>query len=71
MTLRVDIRPYFTKIANYYWNEKPIPATHESIWDWLKRDYNIIKIGSMGSRPELWVSFPDDQTKTLFLLRWS
>jgi hypothetical protein len=70
MTLRTDIRPYFPKIANWYWDNKD-PATDGSIWDCLKRDHDVVKIGSMGSKPELWVSFPDEQHLTMFMLRWS
>jgi hypothetical protein len=69
--LRVDLRPFFPKIANYYWDERDLSGKHLTIWDWLKRDYDVVKIGSMGSKPELWVSFPDEQSLTFFLLRWA
>lgn len=69
--LRVDIRPYFAKIANYYWDQKPLAVPHESIWDWLKRDYDIVKIGTVGLKPELWVSFPNEKMLAWFLLRWA
>lgn len=67
--LRVDIRPYFPRIANYYWDNMD-PASDGSIWDWLKRDYNIIKIRSVGDNRELWVQFPDEKTLMWFKLRW-
>jgi hypothetical protein len=69
MKLRIDIRPYFPKIANYYWDTKD-PATDGSIWDWLGREYDIIKIGHLGDKPELWVSFPDEKMIAWFMLRW-
>lgn len=68
--LRVDIRPYFPRVANYYWDNMD-PATDGSIWDWLKRDYDIIKIGTIGNKKELWVHFPDSKMLMWFKLRWS
>ena len=67
--LRVDIRPYFPRIANYYWDNMD-PASDGSIWVWLKRDYGIIKIGTIGDNSELWVHFPDDKMLMWFKLRW-
>lgn len=68
--LRVDVRPFFPKIANYYWDHMD-PATDGSIWDWLRRDYDIIKIGAIGSSKALWVTFPDEKQKVIFYLRWA
>jgi hypothetical protein len=67
--LRVDIRPYFPRIANYYWDNLD-PASDGSIWVWLKRDYDIVKIGSIGDSKELWVHFPDEKMLMWFKLRW-
>lgn len=75
MKLRTDIRPYFQKIADYYWDHLDRDlyndGQHITIWDWLKRDYDVVKIGQIGSKTELWVSFPDEQHMTLFMLRWA
>jgi hypothetical protein len=46
------------------------PASDGSIWVWLKRDYDIVKIGSIGDTKELWVHFPDDKRLMWFKLRW-
>lgn len=73
MKLRIDIRPYFPNIARYYWEELEYDSevVHMSIWDWLHRDYGIIKIGSIGIKPELWVHFPDEKKLAWFMLRWA
>jgi hypothetical protein len=68
--LRVDIRPYFPRIANYYWDNMD-PASDGSIWAWLMRDYAIVKVGTIGDSKELWVHFPDDRMLMWFKLRWS
>ena len=70
MNLRVDIRPYFPKIAEYYWEELPAETPHLTIWDWLKRDYSVIRVGPVGSQPELWVRFSDEKMLSWFVLRW-
>ena len=70
MKLRADIRPYFQKIADHYWDYLD-PHTDGTIWEWLKRDYDVVKIGQIGSKTELWVTFPDEQHMTMFLLRWA
>lgn len=71
MKLRANIRPYFQKIADYYWEELQYNGPHMSIWDWLLRDYNVVKMGPIGSKSEIWVSFPNEQHMTMFMLRWS
>lgn len=69
--LRVDIRPYFPRIANYYWDHMD-PSTDGSIWEVLARDYNIGRIGPIGDPTRaLWVNFPDEKTLMWFKLRWS
>lgn len=70
MTLRINIDPYFKKIADYYWDERPVECQHVTIWQWLERDYGALKIGARGSKGESIVSFPDEAHKTMFLLRW-
>jgi hypothetical protein len=68
--LRVDIRPYFPKIVTYYW-ENLSPKRDGTIWEWMARDYEMLRVGPVGTKPELWVSFPSEEYFTLFLLRWS
>ena len=71
MTLRIDINPYFKNIADYYWDNLD-PHIDGSIWEWLAKEYEVIRIGPIKDRDgKTWVSFPDEQHKTLFLLRWS
>ena len=71
--IRIDITPYFKDIADYYWDHMD-PATDGSIWEWLLKDYGVNKSGPGPVRERVrssWVSFPDEQHLTMFLLRWS
>lgn len=72
MTVRLNIDPYYKKIADYYWDELDFfpSGQYLTLWAWLHRDYGIVKVRSRGSRDML-VQFPDEEHKTLFLLRWS
>lgn len=71
MKLRIDINPYFKNIADYYWDNLE-PQIDGSIWEWLLRDYKVIRIGPIVTRDKkTWVSFPDEQHLTAFLLRWA
>lgn len=69
MKLRIDFRPYFPDICAYYWKHI-YDLNQGSIWDWMKRDYDMVKIGSIGSKPEMWVTFPDEATLMWFKLKW-
>ena len=69
MRLLIDVGPMFKQIADYYWDHMD-PEFDGSIWDWLRRDYGVIKVGPRGSKRELLIQFPDEAHKTLFLLRW-
>ena len=69
-SIQIDINPYFRDIADYYWDHMD-PATDGSIWEWLLRDYEAVRRGPILDRANrTWVSFPDEQHLTLFLLRW-
>ena len=71
MRLVIDVDPDFKKIADYYWESDICAETpHVTIWDWLKRDYGVIRIGQRGDKQEMLIQFPDEAHKTLFLLRW-
>lgn len=73
--MRVDIKPYWRKLAAWYWEEFDQPeGDHLSIWDMLARDYQAIKafnIGSMRDNGAMWVNFPDEESYMMFVLRWS
>ena len=69
MRLVINVDPDFKKITDYYWDHVE-PEFDGSIWDWLHRDYGVVKIGQRGSKQEMLIQFPDEQHKTLFLLRW-
>ena len=66
---RVNVDPYFKKIADYYWEERPIEVTHVTIWEWLERDYGAVKLGSR--KGNTWLCFPDQEHLVMFILRWS
>lgn len=76
--MRVDIQPQWKKIANWYWDYAGgYEGVGMSIWDMLQRDYGAIKVrhgvngGKLGlKKQESIVEFPNEQTYTLFLLRW-
>lgn len=71
MTLRIDINPYFKNIADYYWDHLD-PQTDGSIWEWLAKEHDVIRLGPIRDRDgRTWVSFPDEAHKTMFILRWS
>lgn len=74
--MRVNIQPYWRKIADWYWEDffQPNDGFHMSIWDVLARDYGAKKafnITSIRKDRQMWVVFPNEQSYTMFLLRWS
>ena len=76
--MRVDIQPYWKKLANWYWdNLGANEGVSMSIWDMIEHDYGARKIfhselgGKLGPKTQMIVEFPDEQTYTLFALRWS
>ena len=76
--MRVDIYPYWKKLANWYWDNA---GGHEgvgmSIWEMLERDYGAVKVrhgvfgGKLGAKHHSLVEFPNEKMYTLFLLRWA
>jgi len=69
----VDIRPYWRKITNWYWDE---PKNHRggfSLWELLEDVYGIRPVSGsgFGSEKPLFVEFPDEKAYTLFVLKWS
>lgn len=71
MTIRIDINPYFKNIADYYWDHLD-PQIDGSIWEWLLVEYGVSRLGPIRDMEgKSWVSFPDEQSKTMFLLRWA
>lgn len=76
--MRVDIQPQFKKLADWYWKQGGgFAGVGMSIWDMLARDYGAIKVyhgtrgGRLGMKNQSLVEFPDEQSYTMFLLRWS
>ena len=75
--MKVDIYPQWIKLANWYWDTPEGHAVHDSgqsIWDMLKNNYGAFRTFSWGSSNiggPMWVRFPDEQSYTAFLLRWS
>jgi hypothetical protein len=74
MTLKINITPYFKAIANYYWDEYDLENEGRlTIWEMLEKDYGVQRLGRIvpGRPNDTWVTFPNEEHKTLFILRWS
>jgi hypothetical protein len=72
--MRVDIKPQWRRLANWYWDSLEGRAADRglSIWEILGRDYGAVKIFNMANINDgMWVQFPDEKSYTAFLLRWS
>jgi hypothetical protein len=71
MKLRIDINPYFKKIADHYWDHLD-PQTDGTIWEWMAREYQVVRISAIRvGENKTWVSFPSEEYMTLFMLRWA
>ena len=77
MAMRVDIKPQWKKLANWYWDScegRDVQDRGMSIWEMLEENYGAQKgfnIGSHLVRGAMWVQFPDEKSYTAFLLRWA
>ena len=72
--MRVDIQPQWKKLANWYWDRSGGRLLFGmSIWEMLEQEYGAIKVHTMQGTAEkrLIVDFPDEQSYTAFLLKWS
>jgi hypothetical protein len=73
--MRVDIRPQWKKLTNWYWDSAGGHAgVGMSIWELLQHDYGAFKVFNINNVREdrgMWVEFPDEISYTAFLLRWS
>jgi len=74
--MRVNIKPQWSKLANWYWDSLEGRTADKglSIWELLQRDYGAIKafsIANLQGNNAMWVVFPDEKNYTAFLLRWS
>jgi hypothetical protein len=78
--MRVNIEPYWKKLANWYWDTldgKTVYESGMSIWDMIEHDYGARKVyhgtrgGKLGLKNQMIVEFPDEQTYTLFVLKWA
>lgn len=71
--IRRDIHPQWQNIASWYWSQNHELCIHRhlSIWDILERDHGAQRTRSMSQLDWSVVDFPDEQSYTAFLLRWS
>lgn len=71
--IKRDIQPQWQRIADWYWkqHDDDQPIWDVSIWDVLERDYGAKRIRPMGSPGWSVLHFPNDESYTMFLLRWS
>jgi hypothetical protein len=71
--MKVDIKPYWKNITKYYWDKTIISGEVFRIWEILEKDYRVRRISTwLGEEHgnSILVEFPDEQTYTLFALRW-
>ena len=75
--MRVNIKPQWKRLANWYWDScegKDVQGRGMSIWEMLEQNYGAFKtfnINSMRDDGSMWVVFPDEKMYTAFLLKWS
>lgn len=72
--MRVDIRPQWRKLANWYWDScegKDVQDRGMSIWEMLEQNYGAQKGFNDRVDGVMWVVFPDEKSYTAFLLRWT
>lgn len=65
----VDIKPYWKNLTNWYWSTENNRGGF-SIQEILEQDYGAHRVGPVLGNAML-VKFPDEQTHTWFVLRWS
>ncbi len=66
---RIDIKPYWSNIVEYYWEN--LDSDGKSIWEWLSNEYEMKKaFGSYQPNKPMSVVCYNDEKFTLFLLRW-
>lgn len=71
--MRVDIRPQWKRLANWYWEQSDEAIRGLSIWEALHHGYGAVKafnINNVRNDQGMWVIFPDEASYTAFLLRW-
>jgi len=72
--MRVDIKPQWKKLANWYWDScegKNVQDRGMSIWEMLEQNYGAQKGFNDRVDGVMWAQFPDEKSYTAFLLRWS
>lgn len=72
--MRVNIEPQWKKLANWYWDTLEGKTTHSSgmsIWDMLYNEYGAMQAYDGKDTHRMVVIFPDEQSYSMFLLRWA
>lgn len=69
--IKRDVQPQWRNIVKWYWNQYQLDDAAETIWDILEQDYGAKRTRPMGSPGWSIMQFPDEQSYTMFLLRWS
>ena len=69
--IRRDIAPQWSNIAKWYWQQYQEDQPNLTIWDILERDHGAQRTCSMVQLDWSVLLFPDEQSYTLFLLKWS
>lgn len=74
MGMRVDIKPQWKRLANWYWDScegKDVQDRSMSIWEMLENNYGVRKGFNDRVDGVMYAVFPDEKSYTAFLLRWS
>lgn len=69
--IKRDIQPQWQRIADWFWKHYDDDYNDLSIWDILERDYGATRTRPIDSPGWSVLQFPDDESYTMFLLRWS
>lgn len=69
--IKRDILPQWQRIADWFWKHYDDLHCNHTIWDILERDYGAKRIHPLGSPGWSLLQFPNEQSYTMFLLRWA
>ena len=70
--IKRDIQPQWRNFVTWFWeNYDGSKSNYLTIWNILEQDYGAKRIRPMGSPGWSVMQFPNEQSYTMFLLRWS
>lgn len=72
--MKVDINPQWGNLVRWFWDTSEGQAISESgmsILDMLYNEYGAERTYCLRTSNEIYLTFPDEQSYTMFLLRWA